>query len=155
MSLWQFAKQQIVKRFPKLALKVGGLSAADGPLPLGELISIGLTAWEIKQIYDDYRNYVHQSQNQEPKKEGESEQPQENQGKIRKDTGERNPSQDRQLGKGEIERLKKGGVDIHDLKGGKNASKYDLYKDRDGNIYVKPKGGQGPGEPAGLNVNDF
>jgi hypothetical protein len=37
--------------------------------------------------------------------------------------------------------------------GDKKVSKYDLYKDRDGNISVKPKNGKGPGEPTGLNIN--
>ena len=47
----------------------------------------------------------------------------------------------------------------HDLKrevtGDKKVSTYDLYKDKDGNIYVKPKNGRGQGEPTGLNVHDF
>jgi wobble nucleotide-excising tRNase len=60
------------------------------------------------------------------------------------------------LSSGEIKRLEKGGVDVHDLKGGKNASSRDLYKDNKGSIYVKPKGGQqGPGDPTGLNINDY
>jgi putative RNase toxin 33 of polymorphic toxin system len=33
--------------------------------------------------------------------------------------------------------------------------KYDLYKNRDGDILVKPKDGRGPGDPTGLNINDF
>ena len=28
----------------------------------------------------------------------------------------------------------------------------DLYKDKNGNVYEKPKGGKGPGEPIGLNL---
>ncbi|ESV58204.1 hypothetical protein L830_4046 [Mycobacteroides abscessus MAB_082312_2258] len=47
------------------------------------------------------------------------------------------------------------GFDVHELKGGKNASKFDLYKDREGNIYVKPKGGRGEGDPLGININDI
>ncbi|MBD2307080.1 hypothetical protein H6G17_16385 [Chroococcidiopsis sp. FACHB-1243] len=54
-----------------------------------------------------------------------------------------------------MERLQAGGEDIHELKGKRNASKRDLYKDREGNIYVMPKGGRGAGEPTGLNINDF
>ncbi len=57
--------------------------------------------------------------------------------------GARNPAQDRMLSKGEIEKLKKAGIDVHDLKGQANASSRDLYKDKDGNIFVKPKGGAG------------
>lgn len=67
----------------------------------------------------------------------------------------RNAANDTPLSKDEIERLKEGGVDIHELKGKKNASKRDLYKDAEGNIYVKPKGGREPGEETGLNINDF
>jgi hypothetical protein len=83
MSLWQFAKQQLIKRSPALAAKIGGLSVADGPLPIGELIALGVTAWEVKQIYDDYQAHVLQSRKKEPKKEGELEKPQENEGKQR------------------------------------------------------------------------
>jgi len=68
---------------------------------------------------------------------------------------DRNPAQDKVLTKGEIGELEDAGYDVHELKGGKNASKYDLYKDRDGNIYVKPKGGRGPGDPTGININDL
>jgi RHS repeat-associated protein len=63
-------------------------------------------------------------------------------------------NQDHKLTNGEIERLKKGGVDPHDLKQ-ENPSTKDLYKDQNGNIIVKPKGGNGPGEPTGLNINDY
>jgi hypothetical protein len=65
----------------------------------------------------------------------------------------RNPAQDRLLSREEIRKLKNAGYDIHDLKGGKRAAQYDLYKDASGNIYVKRKGGTGPGEPTGVNVN--
>jgi hypothetical protein len=44
------------------------------------------------------------------------------------------------------------GQTAHDIKGdivGKNVSKYDLYKNANGAIVVKPKGGSGPGEPTG------
>ena len=70
-------------------------------------------------------------------------------------TSERNPSQDKLLSKGEIKELQKNGYDVHELKGGKNASRFDLYKDKEGNIYVKPKGGGGDGDPTGININDL
>lgn len=66
----------------------------------------------------------------------------------------RDPAQDKLLSEGEIRKLKDAGHDIHDLKGKKNSSKRDLYKDSKGNIYVKPKGGNGPGDPTGININD-
>ena len=42
-----------------------------------------------------------------------------------------------------------------EIVGNKNGSKFDLYKDKKGNIYVKPKGNIGPGEPAGYNLNNL
>jgi Bacterial toxin 33 len=41
------------------------------------------------------------------------------------------------------------------LKGKRHGAQRDLYKDKDGNIYVKPKGGKGPGEDIDLNINDY
>lgn len=63
--------------------------------------------------------------------------------------------QDKLLSQGEIDLLKKNGIDIHEIKGAKGASTRDLYKTPGGDIVVKPKGGTGPGEPTGLNINDF
>jgi len=64
----------------------------------------------------------------------------------------RNPAQDKLLSRGEIKKLQDAGHDVHDLKPGKGT---DLYKDQKGNIYVKPKGGVGPGDPTGININDL
>lgn len=63
--------------------------------------------------------------------------------------------QDKKLSKGEIDKLKKGGVDPHDLKPKKEGSKYDLFKNKKGDIVVKPKDGTGVGDPTGLNINNF
>jgi len=68
---------------------------------------------------------------------------------------ERNWKQDRKLTRDEIAKLQRAGIDIHDLKDKLNPAHRDLYKDTDGNIYVKPKGGQVPGEPTNLNINEF
>jgi RHS repeat-associated protein len=65
----------------------------------------------------------------------------------------RNPAQDKPLSKGEIEKLKRNGWDHSDK--GKRGGRTDLYKDKDGNIYQKPKGGAGEGEPIGINLNDL
>lgn len=51
---------------------------------------------------------------------------------------------------GEIKQLQKRGIDPHDLKPN---SKYDLFKGKNGNIFVKPKDGSGPGGPTGVNIN--
>jgi hypothetical protein len=77
------------------------------------------------------------------------------QAKQEEEGADRDPAKDRQLSDGEIEALKEGGEDIHELKKGYGSSRSDLYKDREGNIYVKPKGGRGPGEATGLNINDY
>ena len=45
--------------------------------------------------------------------------------------------------------LEDAGIDIHDLKGKKSASKRDLFKRPNGDICVKPKDGSGPGEGCG------
>jgi RHS repeat-associated protein len=63
-------------------------------------------------------------------------------------------AQDKILTKGEIKKLKDAGIDPHDLKP-EPKSRYDLYKDPKGNIKVKPKGGAGPGDDTGFNINDF
>jgi RHS repeat-associated protein len=59
------------------------------------------------------------------------------------------------LSKGEIKMLEKAGIDVHDVKGGKGASRYDLFKDQKGNIFVALKGGKGEFDPTGLNINDY
>ena len=58
----------------------------------------------------------------------------------------------KRLSPGEIKKLLKSDIDPHDLKPN---SKYDLFKDEKGNIFVKPKDGSGPGDPTGININDF
>jgi len=70
---------------------------------------------------------------------------------------ERDGSQDKKLSNGEIEALEEAGEDIHEIKKGcpGGVSKCDLYKDRRGNIYVKPKGSRGAGVFTGLNINNF
>ena len=65
---------------------------------------------------------------------------------------ERNPAQDKKLDDKEADKAAKeaGYKDAHEAKeqnGAKPPSRYDLYKGKDGKTYVKPKGGNGPGEP--------
>jgi hypothetical protein len=57
MGMGEFVMKQIAKRSPGLAAKAAGLSLVDGPLPVGELISIGLTAWTAYEIYQDWKKY--------------------------------------------------------------------------------------------------
>jgi RHS repeat-associated protein len=62
---------------------------------------------------------------------------------------------DKKLSKGEIDKLKDAGYDPHDLKPKKKGSRFDLFKDKNGNIIIKPKNGNGPGDSTGLNINNF
>jgi len=68
---------------------------------------------------------------------------------------DRNWKQDKKLTNDDIKKLEKNGYDIHELKGGKNASKYDLYKDDQGNVYQSLKGNKAPGEPLNINLNNL
>jgi RHS repeat-associated protein len=64
---------------------------------------------------------------------------------------EKEAAQCRRLSDGEIKKLKNAGHDIHDLKPN---SDFDLFKNRNGDIFVKPKSGIGPGDPTGININN-
>ena len=64
-------------------------------------------------------------------------------------------NEDKKLTPGEIKKLKGKGIDPEALKGGKATGKLDLFKDKKGNIKIKPKDGSGPGEPTGININDL
>lgn len=67
-------------------------------------------------------------------------------------------AQHKPLTNGDIKNLKKNDYDPHEIKqsgSGGRVSDKDLYKDREGNVLVKPKGGKGPGEPTGINLNDL
>lgn len=69
------------------------------------------------------------------------------------DPDNRNPRQDQKLNPNEITKLKKHGIDPHDLKN--SNPRLDLFKDKNGNIYVKPKDGSGFGEFTGYNINQL
>jgi hypothetical protein len=58
----------------------------------------------------------------------------------------------KRLSSGEIKKLQQAGFDPHDLKPN---SKYDLFKDKNGNIFVKPKDGSGPGDLTDININNL
>lgn len=51
----------------------------------------------------------------------------------------------------EVERIV--GQDIHEIKG-PGGGRLDLFKDSNGNVYIKPKDGSGPGEPIGVNLHE-
>jgi RHS repeat-associated protein len=71
----------------------------------------------------------------------------------------RTPAQDQKLSDGEIQQLKNHNIDPEQLKkeitGDRRGGRYDLYKDKQGNVYVKPKGGKGAGEHTGINMKDL
>ena len=63
---------------------------------------------------------------------------------------DRNPADDKLLGKKAAEEAARdaGYRDVHDAKAQNGAGgRHDLYKGTDGNVYIKPKGGKGPGIP--------
>lgn len=62
----------------------------------------------------------------------------------------RNPAQDKRLTRGDIRLLEKHDIDVHVLKG--ERGDLDLFKDVDGDVYIKPKSGVGQGEPTGINM---
>jgi RHS repeat-associated protein len=65
-------------------------------------------------------------------------------------------AQDQKLSADEVQRLESGsGETAEEIKGEKHAGQRDLYKKPNGDIVVKPKGGKGPGEPTGYNINDY
>nr|WP_199157907.1 polymorphic toxin type 33 domain-containing protein [Pedobacter sp. ASV2] len=66
---------------------------------------------------------------------------------------DRNPSQDKKLTPNDISNLQRQGWDHREK--GDHGGQTDLWKDREGNVYQKPKNGAGPGEPIGYNLNDF
>jgi len=61
----------------------------------------------------------------------------------------------RKLSREEIKRLQNSGIHPHDLKPKKHGSRYDLFKDEDGNIYVMNKDGSGESDGTGININNL
>jgi hypothetical protein len=57
MGMSEFVMKQIAKRAPGLAAKAAGLSLADGPFPIGEIIALGLTASAAYEIYQEWQKY--------------------------------------------------------------------------------------------------
>jgi len=67
------------------------------------------------------------------------------------------PSELKKLGSGEEEKLAEVGG-AHEVKKGivgEPVAPYDLFKDRDGDIYVLPKSGRGEPQETGYNINEF
>ena len=61
----------------------------------------------------------------------------------------------KRLSKGEIKKLQDNEIDPHDLKPKYNGSRYDLFKNENGDIAVLPKNGVGEPDFTGYNINDF
>jgi len=70
---------------------------------------------------------------------------------------ERNWRQDRRVSDSLARQLKRRGIDPEELKesyGGYPPSRFDLYQDTNRQLYVKPKGGRGPGVRTHVNLRD-
>lgn len=55
-TIWQIFGRVIAQQYGPAAATALGLSAADGPLPVGEAIALGLlvaTAWQIARNWDE------------------------------------------------------------------------------------------------------
>jgi RHS repeat-associated protein len=91
--------------------------------------------------------------NEDERPSDEGEQALEERRADRESECDRNPAQDKKLTRREIEDLEDAGFHPHDLKPG--GAREDLYRDGRGNIYTKPKGGLGPGEPTGINTREL
>jgi hypothetical protein len=61
-------------------------------------------------------------------------------------------AQMKRLSSGDIEKLRSNDIHPHDLKPN---SKYDLFKNQNGDVFVKPRSGTGPGEPTGINLKEL
>jgi hypothetical protein len=59
------------------------------------------------------------------------------------------------LSKGEIDILTEAGYHPHGEKPSKGGSRLDIFKDGNGDLYLMPKDGSGPGEPLEININDL
>ena len=64
------------------------------------------------------------------------------------------PKSYKKLSNGEIERLKRNGFEPHEIKSAP-PSRYDLYKDKQGNVYEMLKGGKGEANDLGINLNNL
>ncbi len=59
--LWRRFWQVVIKRFAIRGAAAAGLSAADGPLPIGELIALGIaiwTLWDLFRLWNELWNQV-------------------------------------------------------------------------------------------------
>jgi RHS repeat-associated protein len=119
-------------------LAAGAAVAVIEPTPVGE--AIFAAAFVTVVAVEACRTYLSKDQSGPPTAQA---------------TPERHWRQDKPLTPGDIDKMKKKGIDPHDLKGGTKSGQRDLYKDKAGNVYVKPKGGHGPGEPTGINIKNL
>ncbi|MEA5077477.1 MAG: polymorphic toxin type 33 domain-containing protein [Anaerolineaceae bacterium] len=66
-----------------------------------------------------------------------------------------NPAQMNKLTPGEIRALEQRGFNAEDLKANEYTGQWDIFKDKSGNLFIKPKSGTGPGEPLNLNIKEI
>lgn len=137
------------------ALGAAGVAASiDGPLPVADAIVAATVAWMgfVAVARDELGGVSDISQ---PRLGEEVTLGRDTHLEARR---ERNPAQDRKLSNREARRIaERFGESVEDFKrsfGCEPPLRCDLYTDRDGNAYVKPKGGRGPGEETGVNIDD-
>ncbi len=166
MNLYSYVNNNPINYVDPLGLEAGvigkGLTTGWGialgePTPVGEAIMTALTllalGYEAYNILQSNSQSDSKSQSKADTGVGAQSCPANpDPDKDNKDSEQENPKQHKKLSNGEIKRMQDKGVDPHDLKPN---SKYDLFKDKSGDIFVKPKNGSGPGDPTGFNINNF
>ena len=80
--------------------------------------------------------------------------PPEDEGKNSKDNDPKDAKDFKKLSNGEIKKLKNNDIDVHELKG-KGSSRYDLYKDKKGDVYQTLKQGKGEPRSTGINIKEL
>jgi RHS repeat-associated protein len=114
-------------------------AAVDGPFPAGDAIGLGILG--VAALIDAFSDADEEECAAEEDKDKD---------KDKDKDAERNPADDKKIGSDkEADNTAKelGYKDAHDLKRENGAdSKQDMFKGKDGNTYLKPKDGSGPGE---------
>ena len=121
------------------------IEAPEACIIVGGGIAAGGAIFGHKAAEETAESLIHSITGEEEGDEGETYNRERTEEECTYDNPNRNPAQDKKLSGHEIELLEENGYPIHGgEKIGKSGS--DLYKDAEGNVYEKPKGGAGPGE---------
>jgi len=135
---------------------IGGPPGAAIGLGVGVLVTVGVAAY----VYYHHKSDDTANKNAPPptnsqsKTQAQSTPADPNQGS----SSDKEGAQDKKLSKAEVKNLEENtGQSAHEIKEDalgtdKNLSKFDLYKNSDGDIVVKPKGSSGAGEQTGYTT---